>query len=63
VKPLQHQNAHRAEGGHEDDERQEAPVDLPAIALDDEEASRFLKALERPDDRTVAKLADLRRRA
>jgi len=36
---------------------------LPTIALDDEEASRFLKALERLDDRTVAKLADLRRRA
>ena len=46
-----------------DDEPQEARVDLPTIALDEEEASRLLKALERPDDRTVAKLADLRRRA
>jgi hypothetical protein len=45
-----------------DDERQEALVGLPTIALDEKGASRFLKALERPDGRTVAKLADLRRR-
>jgi hypothetical protein len=46
-----------------DGERQEALAGLPAIALHDEEASRFLKALEQPDDRTVARLAELRRRA
>jgi len=63
VKPLQHQKPHRIAGWHVDDEPQEARVDLPTIALDEEEASRLLKALERPDDRTVAKLADLRRRA
>jgi hypothetical protein len=63
VKPLQHQKSQRAEGRHGDDERQEALVALPAIALDEKEASRFLKALEHPDGRTVAKLADLRRRA
>jgi hypothetical protein len=63
VKPLQHQKAQRAEGRCGDDERQEALVGLPTIALDEKEVSRFLKALERPDGRTVAKLADLRRQA
>jgi len=63
VKPLQHQKSQRAEGRHGDHERQQALVGLPTIALDEKEASRFLKALDRPDDRTVAKLADLRRRA
>lgn len=63
MKPLQRQETHRAAGRYGDDERQEALVGLPTIALDEEEASRFLKALERPDDRIVAKLADLRRRA
>jgi hypothetical protein len=46
-----------------DGQRQEAPVDLPTIALDEEEASRLLKALERPCDRSVARLEDLRRRS
>lgn len=63
MKPLQHQKPHRVGGWHGDDERQEVLVGLPAIALDDKEASRFLKALGRPDDGTVAKLADLRRQA
>jgi uncharacterized protein (DUF1778 family) len=63
VKPLQQQRAHWAGGRHGDEERQEALVGLAVITLDEEEASRFLKALERPDGRTVAKLADLRRRA
>jgi hypothetical protein len=63
VKPLQDQKSQRAEGRHGDDERQEALVGLPTIALDEEEASRIVKALERPDDGTVAKLTDLRRRA
>jgi len=52
VEPLQHQKPHWARG------RLGVPI---TIALDEEEASRFLKALERPDDRAVAKLADLRR--
>jgi hypothetical protein len=63
VKPLPRQKPHRTEGRRGDDERQEALVGRPAVALDEEEASRFLKALERPDDRTVARLAELRRRA
>ena len=49
MKPLKHQQAHRAEGRRGTDERQEALVGLPAVALDEEKASRFLKALERPD--------------
>jgi len=32
------------------------------VRLCDEEATRFLEALERPDERTVTKLDDLRRR-
>jgi uncharacterized protein (UPF0371 family) len=63
VKPLQREKPHRTEGRHGTVERQEVLVGLPAIAVDKEEASRLLKALERPDDCTVAKLADLRRRA
>ena len=63
MKPLQHQRAHRAAGRHGDDEHQEAPVDLPTIALDEEEVSRLLKALERPRDRSVARLEDLRPRS
>lgn len=62
MKSLPRQKPHRTEGRHRD-ERQEALVGLPAVALDEEEASRFLEALERPDDRTVARLAELRRRA
>lgn len=33
------------------------------IALDEEEAGRFLDALEQPDESTVARLEELRRRA
>jgi hypothetical protein len=63
MEPLERLRPHRTEARHGDDERQEALVGLPAIALREEEATRFLKALERPRDRTVAQLADLRRRA
>jgi len=62
MKPLEHPRPHH-QAGSGDEEGREAPVGLPTIALDEKEASRFLKALERPDDRTVVKLADLRRRA
>jgi hypothetical protein len=60
MKPPEHPKPHhQARSG--DEEHREAPVGLSAIALDEEEASCFLKALEWPDDRTVAKLADLHR--
>ena len=42
---------------------QEVLADQRAIALGEEEAARFLDALERPDEGTVARLEDLRRRA
>jgi uncharacterized protein (DUF1778 family) len=42
---------------------QEVLAEQRTIALSEVEASRFLKALERPDEGTVARLADLRRRA
>jgi len=42
---------------------QEVLADRRAIALDEEEAARFLDALERSDESTVARLEDLRRRA
>lgn len=42
---------------------QEVLADQRAIALTDVEATRFLEALERPDEGTVARLEDLRRRA
>jgi uncharacterized protein (DUF1778 family) len=41
----------------------EVLADQRTIALGDEEATRFLDALERPDEGTVARLEDLRRRA
>lgn len=44
------------------DERQKALVDLLPIALGEEEAARFLKALERRCEGTVTRLADLRSR-
>lgn len=43
-----------------EDQRQEALPGLPTIVLDEKEAARFLKALERPAERTVAHLAALR---
>jgi uncharacterized protein (DUF1778 family) len=42
---------------------QEVLADQRTIALSDVEATRFLEALERPDEATVARLEDLRRRA
>jgi uncharacterized protein (DUF1778 family) len=42
---------------------QEVLADQRTIALDDLEATRFLEALELPDEGTVARLEDLRRRA
>ena len=42
---------------------QEVLADQRTIALSDVEARRFLEALERPDQDTVARLEDLRRRA
>jgi len=63
METSERQRSKRTEARRGDDERQRALIGQPAIALDQEEAARFLKALERPDDRTVAKLADLRRRA
>jgi uncharacterized protein (DUF1778 family) len=42
---------------------QEVLADQRMIALSDQEATRFLEALERPDEGTVARLKDLRRRA
>jgi uncharacterized protein (DUF1778 family) len=41
---------------------QEVLADQRTIALSDAEATRFLEALERPDEGTVARLEDLRRR-
>jgi uncharacterized protein (DUF1778 family) len=41
---------------------QEVRADQRTIALSDVEATRFLEALERPDEGTVARLEDLRRR-
>ena len=40
---------------------QEVLTDQRTIALSEEEASRFLQALDRPDEGTVARLEDLRR--
>jgi len=45
------------------DRAQEVLADQRGIALGEEEAARFLDALERPDGGTVARLEDLRRRA
>jgi len=42
---------------------QEVLADQRAIVLGEEEAARFLDALERLDEGTVARLEDLRRRA
>jgi len=42
---------------------QEVLADQRTIALTDVEATRFLEALERPDEGTVTRLEDLRRRA
>jgi uncharacterized protein (DUF1778 family) len=42
---------------------QEVLADQRAIALTDVQATRFLEALERPDEGTVGRLEDLRRRA
>lgn len=42
---------------------QEVLADQHAIALTDVEATRFLEALERPDEGTVARLEYLRRHA
>jgi uncharacterized protein (DUF1778 family) len=42
---------------------QEVLADQRTVALSDEEATRFLEALEAPDEGTVARLEDLRRRA
>jgi len=42
---------------------QDVFADQRTIALSDAEAMRFLEALERPDENTIARLEDLRRRA
>lgn len=42
---------------------QEVLADQRAISLSEVEATRFLAALERPDEGTVGRLEDLRRRA
>ncbi len=42
---------------------QEVLADQRTISLSETEATRFLAALERPDEGTVARLEDLRRRA
>lgn len=42
---------------------QEVLADQRTISLSEAEAARFLNALERPDQGTVARLEDLRRRA
>ena len=42
---------------------QEVLADQRAIALNKAESVRFLEALDRPDESTVARLEDLRRRA
>jgi uncharacterized protein (DUF1778 family) len=42
---------------------QEVLADQHGIALGEQEAARFLDALERPDEGTIARLEDLRRRA
>jgi len=42
---------------------QEVLSDQRTISLSEAEATRFLEALERPDEGTVARLEDLRRRA
>lgn len=42
---------------------QEVLAEQRRIALDEPEAVRFLAALDRVDDETVARLQDLRRRA
>lgn len=42
---------------------QEVLADQRTIALSASEATRFLEALERPDEGTVARLEDLRHRA
>jgi uncharacterized protein (DUF1778 family) len=42
---------------------QEVLTNQRAIALSDDEATRFLDALERPDEGTVVRLENLRRRA
>jgi uncharacterized protein (DUF1778 family) len=41
---------------------QEVLTDRQQIVLSDQEATRFLNALESPDEDTVARLRDLRRR-
>jgi uncharacterized protein (DUF1778 family) len=41
----------------------EVLADKRTIALSEAEATRFLEALERPDEGTVVRLEDLRRRA
>lgn len=63
MEPPERPKPHCPEGQRDDNERQKALVGLPAIALAEEEAARFLKALERPCDLTVTRLAGLRRRA
>ena len=62
MEPPECPKPHRTETWRGDEECQ-VLVGLPTIALGEEEAARFLEALERPDDRTVAKFAELRRRA
>lgn len=42
---------------------QEVLADQRTVALGEDEATRFLQALERPDKGTVIQLEDLRRRA
>lgn len=42
---------------------QEVLADQRGVALGEEQAARFLDALERPDEGTVARLEELRRRA
>ncbi|HVC07368.1 MAG TPA: DUF1778 domain-containing protein [Solirubrobacterales bacterium] len=42
---------------------QEVLADRQGIALGEQEAARFLDALERPDEGTIARLEELRRRA
>jgi uncharacterized protein (DUF1778 family) len=42
---------------------QEVLADQRAVALNKQEATRFLDALDRPDEETVGRLEELRRRA
>jgi uncharacterized protein (DUF1778 family) len=61
MEPPEHPRPHRPDAPARDDERQQALASPSTIALDEKEATRFLKALERPCDHAVARLEGLRR--